>query len=754
MKHTELTLTQPDWTRFLSPDGLAEKAGTSRANFPKMILKDLADNAADAGGATLWVIDADTVEIADDGSGIAPEGLAEVFSIKRPLVSTKHWRMGKRGALGNGLRAVMGGLYVLGGQLQVSSQGTTSAIHLNEQGDTVVERLGPADNTGTEITVFCPDIAADAAFARTAVQLAGRVINAARPAPFWFDVEAIRDLQRSAPGVTTRKFVSQFATNYKPGKSELVSEASARSLLSNLCYSAKRAPKINPIGPEAFQGSYAKCSTTAFVGDAEIPACVEVWASIAARNADQPAILILNRTRALADATVQVAAKGRIKVTFGTTTWSFSANERDRKTLKQSVPLAFTIAISAPFFPIVSSGKAPDMEPFALAVLDTVVKAGRAAQRNAKRARRCDRPTIKDTVFKLLPEAYERVSDGGRYHANARQLMYEMRPDILRICGIDRFSDSTVTQVAIPEFCEENPDLTAGWKVAYDARGTMYEPHTGQKVALGTVAVGAYTATSRIAFEHTVDSSTTVHTRPEERFAGLLFVEKEGFTELIRDSGILERFDLALASTKGMSTTAARALIDEMAGRVPDFAVFVAADFDITGQTIRRTLTSDTARFKFRNRVVAHHIAVTWEQSRRLDSEGRSEPVNLTGDLEKTSATLERSGLDEEAIGFLVEDARRVELNALRPAEFLETLETGIAAQSPPKVIPPEDTLHRAYAELTLRKRLKAEEERLRAEPAPTLTPAIMDRLRDKMRCQPILSWDRALFELIGGETE
>jgi hypothetical protein len=31
MTHTELVLTQPDWTRFLTPEGLAEKAGTKVA---------------------------------------------------------------------------------------------------------------------------------------------------------------------------------------------------------------------------------------------------------------------------------------------------------------------------------------------------------------------------------------------------------------------------------------------------------------------------------------------------------------------------------------------------------------------------------------------------------------------------------------------------------------------------------------------------------------------------------------------------
>jgi hypothetical protein len=46
----------------------------------------------------------------DDGTGIrgTDEELAELFSIRRPLRSSKHLRLPTRGALGNGLRLVAG----------------------------------------------------------------------------------------------------------------------------------------------------------------------------------------------------------------------------------------------------------------------------------------------------------------------------------------------------------------------------------------------------------------------------------------------------------------------------------------------------------------------------------------------------------------------------------------------------------------------------------------------------------------------
>lgn len=149
------------------------------------------------------------------------------------------------------------------------------------------------------------------------------------------------------------------------------------------------------------------------------------------------------------------------------------------------------------------------MDSFALEVLEAVVKAGRAAQRNAQGKRRRDSLSIKEAVYMLLPDAYDRVSDGGRYHANARQLMYEMRPDILRIRGIPQFSDNTVTQKCIPDFRDDYPALTADWKIAYDARGTLHEPHTGRTVALGRMAIGSYTS-RRITYQRAVDASATI----------------------------------------------------------------------------------------------------------------------------------------------------------------------------------------------------------------------------------------------------
>ena len=50
---------------------------------------------------------------------------------------------------------------------------------------------------------------------------------------------------------------------------------------------------------------------------------------------------------------------------------------------------------------------------------------------------------------------------------------------------------------------------------------------------------------------------------PANRYLNVLFIEKEGFMPLFRAVRLAERYDLAIMSTKGLSTTAARRLLEE-----------------------------------------------------------------------------------------------------------------------------------------------------------------------------------------------
>src|ERR1700730_18237379 len=69
-----------------------------------------------------WV-DASSNVIADDGPGIAPAIVPKLFSINRPLLSSKLRSLPLRGMLGNGLRVVAGAVAASQGSLVVETRG-------------------------------------------------------------------------------------------------------------------------------------------------------------------------------------------------------------------------------------------------------------------------------------------------------------------------------------------------------------------------------------------------------------------------------------------------------------------------------------------------------------------------------------------------------------------------------------------------------------------------------------------------------
>ena len=139
-----------DWALFRSVEGLCQKAGVADLCLRRLVLKELADNALDTGAdIRCGVVDSeknlDLFFIEDDGPGLdgTPEEIASLFSIRRPMRSSKLLRLPQRGALGNGLRVVAGAVLASAGSLVVITR--NKRIKLRPQADgstTVVRRHG------------------------------------------------------------------------------------------------------------------------------------------------------------------------------------------------------------------------------------------------------------------------------------------------------------------------------------------------------------------------------------------------------------------------------------------------------------------------------------------------------------------------------------------------------------------------------------------------------------------------------------
>ena len=123
---------------------------------------------------------------------------------------------------------------------------------------------------------------------------------------------------------------------------------------------------------------------------------------------------------------------------------------------------------------------------------------------------------------------------------------------------------------------------------------------------------------------------------------------------------LAERYDLAIMSTKGMSVTASRMLLDQLSNRGLK-RILVLHDFDVSGFSIFGTLGTSSRRYRFTNDAPLIDLGLRLDQVEEMDLE--SEPVPVKDDWEKRAATLKRHGATAAEIDFLRH--RRVEINAM-----------------------------------------------------------------------------------------
>jgi hypothetical protein len=134
-----------DWALFRTLEGLQQRAGVAKALLPRLVLKELADNGLDSGAkvTVLPLPDGGGYVVEDDGRGVdgAPEEIARLFSINRPMVSSKLLRLPTRGALGNGARVVAGAVIVSGGSLAIPTRNRRIELRPERDGTTTVTRV-------------------------------------------------------------------------------------------------------------------------------------------------------------------------------------------------------------------------------------------------------------------------------------------------------------------------------------------------------------------------------------------------------------------------------------------------------------------------------------------------------------------------------------------------------------------------------------------------------------------------------------
>ena len=323
-----------------------------------------------------------------------------------------------------------------------------------------------------------------------------------------------------------------------------------------------------------------------------------------------------------------------------------------------------SVNVTAPHIPITTDGKEPDLSHFSAKIREVVKKACARARRAAPKEPAHEKPTQKEVVNATLQGAIDKASGGGLYRFNQRQLFYVIRP--LAIEAGSGLSWSNFTNI-ITEYEAEHGGIPGMYR---DVRGSLYHPHTGETIPLGTLEVEQYR-------------------RPEWTFNKVLYIEKEGLFETLKSAKWPERNDCALLSSKGYATRAVRDLLDLLGDTGEPLTFFCIHDADADGTKIYETLQGET-RARAARRVQIINLGLEpWEA---LEMGLDTEAVSTQGCKAVASYVGEYGGKDPAGILRWPEwlQHNRVELNAMTSPQFLAWLDAKMAAHGGEKVIPPE----------------------------------------------------------------
>jgi hypothetical protein len=688
-----MTCARPDWTLFRSLNTLGQRAGVPLHRLPRLVAKELGDNSIDVSGSCEYgLVSASDDElefyVQDAGPGIegTDEEVAGLFSIGRPLTSTKLFRLPTRGALGNGLRVVAGAVLASGGSLVVSTRGRSLTLVPQDDGTTKFLAVSPWAGEGTRVQVRLGSSLATVednlfAWLGVAAQLARQGTDyRGRTSAYWYDPDAFFELLQAAPpDRTVRDVVAEFdgcaGTKATRACGDLggreansLDRDEARSVLvAAREISRKVVPdRLGRVGAiDGFSG-YARADGTFRseghqAPEAEIPFIVEVWA----RKADRPRVTVcVNRTPASADVWIHRDGRKNRYTMYG-------CELADGFTATKAAEFELLVNVQSPYMPLTTDDKAPDLTPVANVLMACLEKAVRCANRNEPRDEFRGH-TKKAVVLANMDAAIEKVSGGHRHRYSLRQLFYAIRPYLLEEFG-EEPDYSVFARIVKDHERELGHDLPGIYR---DNRGVIYHPHLRQEIPLGTRTVEQYE-------------------RPTWTFNKVLYCEKEGFFPILCDAGWPERNDCALLTSKGFATFAVRDLLDLLDQSDEPLTIFCIHDADGPGTLIYQELV-EGVRDRCGRPVEVINLGLEPEEAVQMGL--TVEPVSRKDSKRVGVADY----VPDEWQDWLQEN--RSELNAMTTPQFLAWLDEKIAPYDVGKVFPPKTVMS---------ERLRAEVERL-----------------------------------------
>lgn len=677
-----------DWTLFRNLGTLGQKAGVPLRNLAALVVKELTDNALDAGASVSLRYESGWVFVEDDGPGIDgdAQAIARLFSIRRPLTSSKMIRLPSRGALGNGLRVVVGTVLASGGNMYIETRGVCYTLVPQDDGSTEVSCSPCARNQGTMVAVqFGPRLEYEEVdvleLGRLAIDFSkfGKSYRG-KTSAWWYEPESFfemclaygqKPLLELLPlfhGFTTDE--SKKVLNHLGLTQELacnLSRDEAKRLLVMMCnaQAAPAATALGKMGDVLDSCSYAHASGAIDLvghgGSATVPFSIDAYVRILEDGEDDFFTMMVNRSPIAGEVNVQRQKSHQLGV--------IGCGLRHIVEVGRK-PVQVICNVTTPYMPITTDGKEPDLYRYVNPMFEAITKAAKKAKRKSV-SLSGKGVSQRDVIVENLRSAVSKASGEGQYRYSLRQLFYAVRPYMLEAFGKEP-DYNYFAQVITDVEALAGEDLPGLYR---DARGTIYHPHTGEEIALGTLNVEKYS-------------------RPAWTFNKILYSEKEGFFSILKDAGWPERNDCALLTSKGFASRAARDVLDLIGQTQEEIYFFCIHDADASGTLIYQALTEATRARGARKvhvinlgldpwEAVAHGLQVETFRDGPGGKSGRRLPV--------------ADYVPDEWAHWL--QSQRVELNAMSSPQFLSWLDDKFASHAD-KVVPPKDVLQEEFGRL------------------------------------------------------
>lgn len=660
-----------DWKLFRNMETLCQKAGVPREKMDYLVFKEVTDNALDNDRKVYFGTTDNGFWVENGGEALEPEILEDLFSINRPMKSSKLLRLPTRGALGNGLRVVVGAVLSTNGKLYVSTKGKKYELIPKEDGNTQITNIYD-DYECTEGTIIevCygegyTHKRFQEAWGEKAINMSDGKDYKGKTSPYWYTSESFFELC-NASVITVEKLATLFEGITKKVVKEYIAPLFGNRLSNELeFYETERllqllrenskfvkAKRLGHIGIEYLDlGEYAKgygeFTVNSIKGKyhATIPYVVEAWVK-PEKSDDTNLEMYVNKTPITGE---MYCWKDKGKITFYGCGMTLKFN---------GIITDYTLNIITPYMPITSDGKEPNFGYMVDGIERTVMKAVRKAKKYIKEQKDSLFSSEKEVIVYNLDEAIAKTSGYGKFKFSQRQLFYAIRPYIISELGKE--PDYNYFCRIITEYESQFGYIQGLYR---DPRGTLYHPHLQQEIPLGTLAVEDYE-------------------RPSWTFNKIIYIEKEGFFTMLKEAKFPERYDCALLSSKGYASRAVKDLFDLLGETDEEIQFFCIHDCDSAGTMIYETLVEETLARPGR-RVQIYNLG--------LDP---YEALDMGLEVEKVESKRKKpvaSYISDHYKNWLQNN--RVELNAMTSPQFLEWLEGKMEEYGHIKVVPDKYTL-------------------------------------------------------------